>query len=304
LSEPAPTGALTPARAVQPAFNWQALLPRWPLWAALALLAVPTILRLSRQSWTTDAGSHGPIVLATGLWLLHHIWAEIRASAGKPLTAPLILLALVPLTITYALGAALDLLLVEALALYGVFLLTCARFIGIGGIWRNLFPFLYLAFLIPLPGWVLDGTTLWLQNLISAAASGLLSAVGYPIIREGVVLYIAQYQLLVEDACSGMNSLVGLTAISLFYIYILHRAQWRHALILTAAIFPIAIFVNLVRVLLLILITYYFGDAVGQGFVHNLAGIMLFTLALGLMVGADALIRRFTYSRRAVLAHD
>ena len=111
-------------------------------------------------------------------------------------------------------------------------------------------------------------------------------------VREGVVIYVGPYQLLVEDACSGINSLIGLTAISLFYIYLLHRANWKHAAMLMAAVIPIAIIANLLRVIALILITYYFGDAVGQGFIHGVAGIMLFALALAMVVLMDVGIQR------------
>ena len=108
----------------------------------------------------------------------------------------------------------------------------------------------------------------------------MLDAAGYPIASQGVTLVIAQYQLLVEDACAGLNSIVSLTAISLFYIYILHNASWRYSLLLFVWIIPAALFANLVRVLTLVLITYYFGNAAAQGFLHSTAGMIMFVVAL------------------------
>ena len=98
--------------------------------------------------------------------------------------------------------------------------------------------------------------------------------------REGVTLYVAQYQLLVEDACAGLNSLISLTAISLFYIYILHNASWRYALFLMLWIVPVALLANLVRVIILVLLTYHFGNAAAQGFLHSTAGLVMFATAL------------------------
>lgn len=258
----------------------------------LAIL-VPTLMTLSEQSWTTDLGAHGPIVLATGAWLLWHVRHELLAAAGPPASLLWVAPAAVLMAAAYAVGRPLDLLVVEAGAVYGMGLLIAVRCIGLRGVTSHIFPFLYLAFLVPPPGWMLDTLTSPLREGISIVATHLLDLVGYPVARDGVVITIGAYQLLVEDACSGLNSLVGLTAISTFYIYILHRAHWQHAILLLAAVIPIAMLANLIRVIALILITHYFGDAVAQGFVHNFAGVILFALALAMMVGTDWLIRQF-----------
>src|SRR3546814_13095299 len=87
---------------------------------------------------------------------------------------------------------------------------------------------------------------------------------GYPIVRSGVSIYISQYQLLVEDACSGLQSLFSLLALGLFYVYLMHKSEWRYALLLALFIIPAAVFANFIRVVVIILITYYFGDEAGQ----------------------------------------
>jgi exosortase len=267
--------------------------------ACYLLVAIPTLIRLSQENWSTEAGAHGPIVLATGLWLLHHCMDELKARKTAQPPFWLMLMLLVPLVAAYALGRALDLLVMEAAAVVAFGYMLLVRRIGFGPLWARPFPFFYLAMLIPPPGWVIDSLTMRLQHMISNAAASLLSFFDYPVQREGVVILIAQYQLLVEDACSGMNSLFGLIAISLFYIYLLHRADWKHSLALLVAILPISIFVNLIRVLVLILITYYFGDAVAQGFIHNFAGILLFALSLSMMVLTDLIIRRLFRTKEA-----
>ena len=45
-----------------------------------------------------------------------------------------------------------------------------------------------------------------------------LSLFGYPIARDGVVLTIGAYSLLIADACSGLNSMVALSGIGLLYV--------------------------------------------------------------------------------------
>lgn len=289
--------AATPDIAAGP-YDW--LTARWPLLLGFACIMVPTFITLGREAWSMEAGAHGPIVLATGLWLL---WRNggLRAHAGPGLPTWLVVAALLPLLAIWAGGHAYDLLLLEAGALYGVGLLLCAYLAGWRTLLGNPFPYLYLGFLVPIPGWVLAAVTAPLQQFVSWAATSLLGALNYPVAREGVVITIAQYQLLVEEACAGMNSLIGLIAISMFYIYILYRASWRHAAILLAMIIPIAIFVNILRVITLILLTYYAGDAVAQGFLHVTAGMVLFAGALGLMVLVDMAVRRLLGTDQGVL---
>jgi exosortase/archaeosortase family protein len=67
----------------------------------------------------------------------------------------------------------------------------------------------------------------------------------------------------------------------------------RYALILAALTLPIAIAANILRVIILILLTFFFGDAVAQGFLHFAAGIFLFAVALMLVFALDAALISF-----------
>lgn len=261
----------------------------WPLLLGLAALAVPTTLRLGQQVWSSEAGAHGPIVLGTGLWLLWRKLPELRET-GTPghglLTAAMLALALP----VYVFGRAYDYISLEVAGLYGAALAMLHAQFGARALLRNWFPLFYLGFLIPPPGWLIDGITAPLKLFVSYVTTAGLQLVGIPVYREGVTLMVAQYQLLVEDACSGMNSITGLVAISLFYIYLLRNASWRYSLFLACLVIPIAIIANIIRVATLVLLTYFFGDAVAQGFLHMAAGLLLFTSALVLVFLADHMI--------------
>lgn len=264
--------------------------PSWPLVLGFVALAGPTAYTLARESWNTDAGAHGPIVLLTGAWLLWRLWPTFRAEGapGSPWVTAAVLALALP---AYVFGRAYDFLLLEAGALYAIGLAILQSRFGAGVLARNWFPFVYLAFAIPLPGWLLDRFTSPLREAISVIVTHALHAAGLPIAREGVTIFVGPYQLLVEDACSGLNSLIGLTAISLFYIHLMHKASWRYALFLAAFVVPIAILANMVRVAALVLLTYYFGDAVGQGLMHEGTGLFLFATSLLLIFALDGLCR-------------
>lgn len=260
-----------------------------PLLAALAVLAIPTIVTLGEQVWSKESGAHGPIVLVTGLWLLWRKQAELAENAvpGSPWLTTLGVALSLPL---YVFGRAYDFISLEVAGVYGIALSMLYAHVGMRAMLKIWFPLFYLGFVVPPPGWLMDNITAPLKLFVSVVATEGLQAAGLPIFREGVTLIISQYQLLVEDACSGMNSITGLVAISLFYIYLLRNASWRYSLLLVCLVIPIAVIANIIRVVTLVLLTYFFGDAVAQGFLHMAAGLLLFTSALLLVFLVDNLL--------------
>ncbi len=260
-----------------------------PLWLALAVLAAPSVAGLGRQVWNTEAGAHGPIVLAVGGWLLFQEFAGAKPLARAGSLA-LTLVVLIASLSVYVFGRAFDFISLEVAGLYGAGVAMLHSRIGVRALLKLWFPVAYLAFLIPPPGWLMDEITAPLKQFVSWASVGGLSAVGIPVAREGVTIYVGGYQLLVEDACSGMNSMVGLVAVSLLYIYLLRGSHLRYAALLVAATIPIAVLGNIVRIMTLILLTYFFGDEVAQGFLHQVSGIFLFAVDLLLVFAVDRIL--------------
>lgn len=259
-----------------------------PLIAAFAVLAIPTAITLGDQTWSTDAGAQGPLVVCTGAWLLWRQAPELRraAATGNPwITAAL----LVPALAFYVFGRAYDFITFETAGLYGASLAMLHTRLGARAMIKTWFPFLYLAFVIPPPGFVLVRLTAPLKQFVSLISTHWLHAFGLPVAHEGVTIFVAQYQLLVEDACSGMNSIMGIIAISLLYIYLSRGSSWRYSIFLTSLAIPIAVVANIVRIMILILLTYFCGDGVAQGFLHYTAGFFVFAIALILVFVIDRL---------------
>lgn len=267
----------------------QAAARHWVLLVGLAGVIIPSLLSLGAGPWSTEAGVHGPLVVATGLWLVIRRLPQIRALA-EPGSLTFAILMLVPAILLYVFGRAYDFISVEIAALLLALLAVAYAYVGPKVLRLMWFPIFYLGFVIPLPGWLLDQVTAPLKLFVSEFVTGGLSMAGYPVARVGVTIYVAQYQLLVEDACAGLNSLISLAAIGLFYIYILRNTNWRYAMLLLALVVPIAVLANCVRVAMLVLLTYYYGDAVAQGFLHEFAGMVTFTSALLFLFLIDALL--------------
>lgn len=262
---------------------------------AMLVTILPTLYATATQSWTQESGVHGPLVLATAVWLVWRNWPSIVAEArpgNLAIAVPVVVLG----SALYTFGRAFNFLMIEVAALLLALLAIAYAFVGHRVLMKLWFPIFYLGFLIPLPGWIIDSFTQPLKILVSDIVTWLLSALGYPISQVGVTLYIAQYQLLVEDACAGLNSIISLTAVGLFYIYLMHNASWRYSLLLLAFLLPIAIAANVIRVIILVLLTYYFGNEVAQGYLHDFAGIVTFVSALLLFFLLDQIlspIRRY-----------
>ena len=267
--------------------DWRGALQRhWPLALGLAAMAVPTLISLAQGPWQEESGVHGVIVLVTGLWLIGRRWDDIvrLARPGNPvITGAVLALALV----VYVAGRAFEFISVETAALLLALVAVVYQYWGAAVLRMLWFPIFYLGFVIPLPGWFLDQITLPLKEFVSEIVTDGLAALDYPIARMGVTIYVGAYQLLVEDACAGLNSLVSLSAIGLFYVYLLRGSNPAYSMFLLAMVIPIAILANGVRVAALVLITHYLGNAWAQGYLHNFAGMVTFVSALLLIFALD-----------------
>ena len=273
----------------------QELAPGWDRLAAglllvgLALLYLPVYTELAQTIWASEEQRHGPIILAVSLWLLYRERQAMALQPTRPMPVlgwPLLLLALV----SYTLGRSQDIIM---FALGSQILLLAALlliFKGIRGLRVAWFPLCFMLFMVPLPEALVAVATGPLKAAVSALATELLYHLGYPIARSGVVLTVGQYQLLVADACAGLNTMFTLEALGLLYLNLMRYRRVARNLALALLLVPVALLANVVRVTLLVLVTYHFGDAAGQGFLHGFAGIALLLIALGLMLSLDRLL--------------
>jgi len=270
-----------------------------PVLFSLLVLLVPTLYGLAGEHWQTDEGSHGPIILAVVAWLT---WRNRDALTEPPRPA---LLAgcslLVAGLLFYVLGRSQEIAVFEVGSFLPVLAGTLLAMRGPKALRALWFPILFLVFFVPLPGLFIDGITATLKQQVSVIAEQVLYTAGYSVARSGVLLHIGPYQLLVADACAGLHSMFSLSALGILFMYLSARTSVVHNAIMLASILPIAFAANVVRVLLLMLITYYFGDAAGQGFLHGATGMLLLVLALVGLFGLDAILVRLIRPRRSAV---
>lgn len=284
-----------PAAVSPDRYGWADLAPlgralarHWLLALGVLALVLPTMYGVATENWSTEQGAHGPIVMATALWLFWRRWAEVRALA-EPGDIRIALAAFLVVAPLYAVARIINVIEVEGFMMYGLLLITAYWLVGFGPLRAMWFPIIYMMFIFPPPDSIVAMVTQPLKIAISRSAIDLLYALGYPIAGSGVMIVIGQYQLLIAAACAGLNSLISLSAIGLFYIYIRHNANWRYAMLLMLAIVPVAILANFIRVIALILITHHLGDEAAQGFLHSFSGITMFLFSVLGIFAVDAL---------------
>jgi exosortase len=267
------------------------------LLASLLALILPTLVFVAKSTWSTEQGAHGPIVLMTGIWLLWTKWPSVRDDVRRPPAWRAALL-VVPLLLLFPLARITQIVEVEGYVMYATVLAVAYALVGGRVMGKLAFPLFYLAFIFPPPETVIYAITMPMKIAISEASISFLQLFGYPIGGTGVTIQIGQYQLLIAAACSGLNSIVSLSALTIFYIYVRHSGNLRYAAVLLLAVVPVAIAANFIRVLILILLTYHAGEATAQGFMHDLAGITMFATALLLIYLLDLVLQRAFAPRR------
>ena len=257
----------------------------------LVVMYVPSFVDLFRTIWSTDEQAHGPIVLGLSVWLLWRKWPEVVAVDTRSDKSLAAWLALTIGALAYALGRSQEIYLFEIGSLVWMVAGVVLLFKGADGLRLIWFALFFMLFMIPLPGLIVDTLTQPMKMAVSWAAESILFAAGYPIARSGVILQIGQYQLLVADACAGLHTLFTLEALGLLYLNVVRHTSAFRNIALAALIVPISFSANVIRVMVLSLITYHLGDEAGQGFLHGFSGMVLFMSALLLIIGTDSVLR-------------
>jgi exosortase len=256
---------------------------------ALAIAYAGTIQSMVADWMTDDNASHGffvPLVSGYLIWLQKSDLSEAKVEPAN--TGFTVALAAVTMLI---LGDIASERYVTRLSIL-VALAGCILFwLGRGVLRRLLAPLCYLLFMIPLPAIVLNAVTMPLKLLVSAISVSTLRLLGIPVLREGSIIMLPNISLEVVEACSGLRSLESLLAFAAAYALIFQKSAAGRTLLIAAAV-PIAIFANIVRVVVTGLLARGMGASAAEGFFHESAGIAVFILALAMLAGLHRLMRK------------
>jgi exosortase B len=290
--------SVTNANGLGKSIAWRPLILAWlPIFIGMLVMYGPTFYELANGLWSTEGYAHGPIILLLSLWLMGKQWPAMSSVSLTKAGSIIGWLFAIFGLLFYILGRSQGMQMLEIAS----FILMLASIVlivwGPSALKAQWFPFFFMLFMVPLPSAVVGALTLPMKMAVSYVTENVLFFVGYPIARTGVILQIGQYQLLVADACAGLQTLLTLEALGLFYLNIVKHTSAFRNIGLAILIIPISFSANVVRVITLTLITYHFGDAAGQGFLHGFAGMVLFVTALLLIIGVDSTLQLIAKGR-------
>ncbi len=241
--------------------------------------------------WRMDENySHGFLVPAVSAWFL---WRERRRLLDAPLAPswlglPLVMLGLAQL----ALGSVAVELFTMRSSLVTLSMGLVLHFLGLQALRVALFPLAYLLFMVPLPATAYNAVAFPLKLLVTDASVAILKALGIAVLQEGNILHFPETTLEVADACSGMRSLVSLGALGAAYAFMLPLPAVSRAILVLASV-PIAMSANILRVVGTGLLSHHWSPRAAMGFFHEFAGLAVFVMAMLLIMGLGALLRRF-----------
>jgi exosortase len=251
------------------------------VFVAAAVVVYAPILYYMALHWRDSDYSHGYLIVPLSLYFAWErryqlAQAEVSSSAwGIPV------LALGALTLAVGrLGVELMNMRVSfVLTLIGLVLLLLGR-----PVFRVLaFPLCFLFLMVPLPQSLVNVIAFPLQLVAADFAVNTLYLMGIPALREGNVIHLANTQLFVAEACSGLRSLMALITIGVIFAYFFRKDLIERIIIVLSAI-PIAILVNALRVALTGVLSHRFGEEVALGAVHEFQGLFTFGLAFLLLL--------------------
>lgn len=269
----------------------------WPLVLGFLALYIPTYLNLVNGLWTLEDQGHGPLIVMVVIYLFWQNREHFKQPQTSLTSITIGWVIFVLGLLCYILGRSQEIYIIDILSQVLVLAGLILIIFGFPALKASWFPLFFLVFMVPLPSVIVDAITLPMKVAVSIVTENVLYFFNYPIAREGVILHIGQYQLLVADACAGMHTLISLEALGLLYLNLVKHDSAIRNITLALFIIPISFTANVIRVISLTLITYYFGDEVGQGFVHGFAGMLLFIVALVLIISLDTMIQWFVNSR-------
>ena len=272
----------------------------WMVWPAvfvgLILLLYASVLNHLFLQWWTDADyGHGffvPLFSGYVLWRERERWtkAEIKPSNF----GFVVMISAIALLLLGSLGAELF------ISRFSLLVLLAGMILFLAG-WRMLravsFPLAYMIWMIPIPVIIYNQITFPLQLIASRLATSWLELAQVPVLRDGNILVLSNYSLEVVEACSGIRSLMTLTALAVAYGYLVSPHRWVRY-VLAVLMVPIAIFTNAIRIMVGGILAHRFGPAAAEGFLHEFSGWAIFLVAVLFMFGSYWILRHISERRR------
>jgi exosortase len=248
--------------------------------AAFALLFWPTFVWMAERFDAHDSFySHGWLIPFASGWLIWQRRTRLNPAVTRPSFWGLTLL--VPLLAIHTAATWWHIGCVSGCAMIGAVWALVWTLFGWSTLWTLRFPMLFLLFMVPLPGILLIAVSFKMKLLAAGLATSVIKLMGIPAIQAGSTIHVPGISVIVDDTCSGLRSLISLIALATLWTAVLpsSAARW-HKLTIVAASIPISLAANMVRIIVLVLLSAIYGPKIAESFIHYGSGLVVFGVAL------------------------
>lgn len=233
---------------------------------------------------------HGALVVLISAWLIWQSRHRLRRAASSPCWPALIAILLGYVMTWVGMRTQQPRLGVLALILLSAAVPAALYGRKVGGL--LLFPTSYLVWAVPM-GFLVNAT-LPLRLIASTASTALLNGIGISVVRNGTSIMSTtpgKMAIDVASACSGLQAIIALLALTIVYAYLAHRRFWARGLIIIAAV-PLAIVGNVARILTVAIVALTWGQEQAVTFSHDYSGYVVFVVAVLLMTLVSNKVRQ------------
>lgn len=244
----------------------------------LFIIGYLPVFQILVNKWANSEGySHAFITVPI---IIYMVWGKreflinsqgVSALIGLPLVIVSILLYLVSLQ--------LQIPTFSSLAMVMTLLSVLVYLAGFMALKELATPILLLLVIIPIPNQLYSMATLPLQLKVSQVSEVIIRLLGIPVLREGNIIQIPDKSFQIVEACSGMRSIITLITLSLIMGYYMLTRTFSKGLLLVMSV-PVAFFINVVRVVVLVWAFHFVRMDLSEGTKHTILGLVLFAIAL------------------------
>jgi len=258
------------------------------------LLYVSTFRDLITLWLSNEDYGHGSFVVPVCLYLVWRRRRDIAAAADRPsrwwpaLTASWAVL--------YSIGTIGHITTVTNLSMIVFPVAATATLMSATAAKIIAWPVLFTAFMFPIPSEIYTRITNPLLLVSTTASFHILSALGLPVFQEGNLLTLPNYTMEVVQACSGIRSLVTITALAYLMCFFMSASSPLKVLFFLLSV-PVAILGNIMRITATALIAYRVSPSAAEGFSHTLAGMVTFGFSFLLLFACMELIQWHSRTR-------
>jgi exosortase len=272
-SLPVPEGP-EPVPAQKPKFDWNQIRESPAFWPGVALFVGILAMYWGLISylpwlWTNDEYySHGILVPVIMGFVLVRWWPWLKNIPVKPQSWAILLM--IPVIYVTWVASPTEIEEVQSAALLAALLVGVLFIAGWRWLIAMFLPVTYLAFALPLWGPLVDNYTNRMQLISAKMAHQLLELFGFNPISLDTLILVNNFKMDVGVPCSGLKLVIALMAFTIFFVMV-GGLKWWGNLIMLASAFPLAIFINGLRIALIGVVGDAFGDEAGHKF-HDYSG--------------------------------